>query len=65
MCCVALVRHHACVRLQRRLASLADAEFGRNVHHRAYRDVVEQQFGAWNTAAQDAFFRDGLERGGS
>jgi ribosomal protein S18 acetylase RimI-like enzyme len=41
------------------LASATDAEFGRDVHHRAYRDVVERQFGAWNVAAQDAFFRDG------
>jgi ribosomal protein S18 acetylase RimI-like enzyme len=58
MFCLAPVRHHACVRLQRRLASPADAEFGRNVHHQAYRDVVERQFGAWNVAAQDAYFRD-------
>ena len=59
MLCLASVRHHACVRLQRRLASPTDAEFGRNVHHQAYRDVVERQFGAWNVAAQDAYFRDG------
>lgn len=59
MFCLAPVRHYARVQLQRRLASATDAEFGRNVHHRAYRDVVERQFGAWNVAAQDAFFRDG------
>jgi hypothetical protein len=34
------------VQLQRRLASATDADFGRNVHHRAHRDVVERQFGA-------------------
>ena len=59
MSCLVLVRHYACVQLQRRLALATDAEFGRNVHHRAYRDVVERQFGAWNVAAQDRFFRDG------
>jgi GNAT superfamily N-acetyltransferase len=58
MFCLAPVRHHACVRLQRRLASNADTEFGRNVHHQAYREVSERQFGAWNEAAQDAYFRD-------
>jgi ribosomal protein S18 acetylase RimI-like enzyme len=47
------------VRLQRRLASPTDTQFGRNVHHQAYRDVVERQFGAWNVAAQEAYFRDG------
>jgi len=41
------------------LASPADTEFGRRVHHQAYREVVERQFGAWNVAAQDAYFRDG------
>ena len=59
MLCLASVGHHACVQPQRRLASATDAEFGHNVHHRAYRDVVERQFGVWNVAAQDAFFRDG------
>ena len=33
MFCLAPVRHHACARSQRRLASPADAEFGRNAHH--------------------------------
>jgi ribosomal protein S18 acetylase RimI-like enzyme len=29
------------------------------VHHQGYREVVERQFGAWNLAVQDAYFRDG------
>jgi ribosomal protein S18 acetylase RimI-like enzyme len=49
------------MRLQRRLASPTDAQFGRNVHHQAYRDVVERQFGAWNVAEQDAYFQDGWD----
>lgn len=40
----------------RRPATAADAEFARRVHHAAYRDVVERQFGPWDEAAQDAFF---------
>jgi ribosomal protein S18 acetylase RimI-like enzyme len=31
------------------------------VHHQAYRDVVERQFGAWKLAAQDAYFQDGWD----
>jgi hypothetical protein len=27
-----------------------DVEFARSVHHQAYRDVVERQFGLWNLA---------------
>ena len=46
------------MRLQRRPASPGDTEFGRSVHHQAYREVVERQFGAWNEAVQDAYFRN-------
>jgi GNAT superfamily N-acetyltransferase len=42
--------------LARRPASAADTEFARRVHHAAYRDVVERQFGSWDEGAQDAFF---------
>jgi ribosomal protein S18 acetylase RimI-like enzyme len=49
------------MRLERRLAAPADADFARDVHHHAYRDVVERQFGVWNLAAQDAYFRGGWE----
>jgi GNAT superfamily N-acetyltransferase len=49
------------MRLQRRLASPTDAQFGRNVHHQAYRDVVERQFGTWNVAEQDAYFWEGWD----
>ena len=41
---------------------LADREkdfvFARQVHHRAYRDVVTKQFGNWNETMQDRFFAD-------
>ncbi len=37
-------------------ATEADREFARSVHHRAYRDVVERQYGLWDVAAQDQFF---------
>ncbi|MCB0337694.1 MAG: GNAT family N-acetyltransferase [Bdellovibrionales bacterium] len=29
----------------------------RALHHEAYRDVVERQFGAWDQALQDGFFK--------
>jgi ribosomal protein S18 acetylase RimI-like enzyme len=34
----------------------SDADFARGVHHQAYRDVVERQFGRWIDAEQDQFF---------
>ena len=39
-----------------RPATEADTAFARSVHHEAYREVVERQFGGWDTAAQDRFF---------
>jgi len=30
----------------------------RAVHHRAYRDVIERQYGLWDETAQDKFFDD-------
>ena len=44
------------MRVTRRPATEADAEFARRVHHAAYRDVVERQFGPWDEAAQDRYF---------
>jgi ribosomal protein S18 acetylase RimI-like enzyme len=40
----------------RRPARESDTSFARAVHHRAYREVVEQQFGPWVEAQQDRFF---------
>ncbi|MGH9194552.1 MAG: GNAT family N-acetyltransferase [Acidimicrobiia bacterium] len=40
----------------RRAAEDSDTDFARETHHRAYRDVVTRQFGAWNEDAQDAYF---------
>jgi len=40
----------------RRPATDADRAFARRVHHLAYRDVIERQYGAWVEAQQDGFF---------
>ncbi len=42
--------------LSRRPAWESDTSFAREVHHRAYREVVEQQFGSWVEEQQDRFF---------
>lgn len=44
--------------ISRQTATSADTEFARTVHHRAYRDVVERQYGNTSVAAQDKFFID-------
>jgi GNAT superfamily N-acetyltransferase len=43
-----------------RPATPADIPFLRELHHRAYRDVVMRQFGTWDEIKQDARFEDGL-----
>ncbi len=48
----------------RRPALGLDREFVRLVHHRAYRDVVERQFGFWDVEQQDEFFNGDWLRGG-
>jgi GNAT superfamily N-acetyltransferase len=40
----------------RRVATVADRMFARRMHHFAYRDLVERQFGAWVEEQQDGFF---------
>lgn len=42
--------------LTRRPATEADADFARRVHHEAYRDVVDRQFGRWVEVEQDRYF---------
>jgi ribosomal protein S18 acetylase RimI-like enzyme len=42
----------------RRIARDDDAEVARRMHHAAYRDVVERQFGVWDEQRQDEFFAD-------
>jgi ribosomal protein S18 acetylase RimI-like enzyme len=42
--------------VSRRLATFADTDFALRVHHRAYRDIIERQYGDWNVADQDKFF---------
>jgi len=44
--------------VSRRPATAADMEFARSVHHRAYREVIELQYGSWSVDAQDKFFAD-------
>lgn len=43
----------------RRPAYAGDTDAARRIHHQAYRDVVERQFGAWDEAAQDHHFTNG------
>ena len=42
--------------LTTRPADESDTSFAREVHHRAYREVVERQFGSWVDEQQDRFF---------
>jgi ribosomal protein S18 acetylase RimI-like enzyme len=42
--------------IDRRPASSADQDFARRVHHFAYQDVVEAQFGRWDEDEQTAYF---------
>jgi ribosomal protein S18 acetylase RimI-like enzyme len=41
----------------RRPALETDTDFARLVHHQAYRDVSERQFGPWNEKEQDEYFQ--------
>ena len=45
------------VDIQTRPATIADIAFARDVHHAAYREVVERQFASWDERQQDAFFQ--------
>ena len=51
--------------LTRRSARSEDIDFARDAHHKAYRVVSERQFGPWNEASQDEFFRREWEAGES
>ena len=42
--------------ISRRPATIADADFARSVHHRAYRDVIERHYGPWDESTQDKLF---------
>ena len=42
--------------LSRRPATDLDVDSARRVHHLAYREVVEHQFGTWDLGRQDAYF---------
>jgi ribosomal protein S18 acetylase RimI-like enzyme len=46
--------------MQIRPSTEEDFTFLRDLHHRAYRDLIVRQFGAWNDEAQDAFFEQSL-----
>lgn len=42
--------------VSQRPATMDDMAFARSVHHRAYRDVIERQYGPWDKATQDRLF---------
>src|SRR2546430_6228920 len=42
--------------ISRRPAAIDDTDFARSVHHRAYRDVIERQYGPWDESTQDKLF---------
>lgn len=42
--------------LTKRSALESDTGFARELHHRAYREVVERQFGPWMEERQDRYF---------
>lgn len=42
-----------------RPATAADTDLARTIHHQAYREASERQFGPWDPAAQDRFFAEG------
>ena len=45
--------------IRRRPATEADRDLARRVHHAAYREAVERQFGRWVDDEQDRFFASG------
>jgi ribosomal protein S18 acetylase RimI-like enzyme len=51
------------MKLTRRTAVVADTVFAREAHHRAYHDVVVDQFGSWDEVSQDKFFEADWENG--
>jgi ribosomal protein S18 acetylase RimI-like enzyme len=42
--------------ITKRIATAADTEFVRELHRRAYHDVVVRQFGSWDDKIQEIFF---------
>lgn len=44
------------VNVKCRPAEASDRPVAREIHHRAFREVVERQFGAWDESQQDEFF---------
>jgi ribosomal protein S18 acetylase RimI-like enzyme len=46
------------VKVIRRPARETDTDFARLVHHQAYREVSERQFGPWDEKEQDEYFND-------
>ena len=41
--------------IKRQTAKPDNMEFARLAHHKAYHDVVENQFGKWDTGMQEIF----------
>jgi ribosomal protein S18 acetylase RimI-like enzyme len=42
--------------VSKRQATETDHQFARSMHHRAYRDVIERQYGPWDEAEADRLF---------
>ena len=46
-----------------RPATQVDTDLARTIHHQAFREVVERQFGSWDPALQDRLFAQTWARG--
>ncbi len=49
------------ISVTKRVATEADTDLARQIHHAAYHDVVVRQFGNWDEKLQDNFFNDDWE----
>jgi ribosomal protein S18 acetylase RimI-like enzyme len=45
--------------ITKRNATAEDTDFARDIHHKAYHDVIIRQFGSWDETMQDNFFKKG------
>ena len=52
------------MKIIQRAALASDTDFCLGVHHRAYREVCVRQFGPWDEAVQDTFFKANWKMGG-
>lgn len=50
--------------VERRAAQTAERAALRDLHHRAYRDLIERQFGGWDAQRADRYFEETWAAGG-